>query len=203
MTFQSVPDTAEAVVVFTVGGKEMVNVHHFKRVGGYSGGDISTLAALVDGFVGTDYLPNVTAAALYVETRVRGLTVENDLYNSASVNAGAGGAAGIEMPSNASFCVTLRTDFTGKSARGRFFAVPPSASVIAADSTVTSTYANNIVSYLENLRTGALLAGWVMVVVSRFHEGARRTPAITFEVSNIVARNHIIDSQRGRLPKGH
>jgi hypothetical protein len=42
-----------------------------------------------------------------------------------------------------------------------------------------------------------------MCVASRFHNGAPRTPAITFAITSIAARNLIIDSQRGRLPKGH
>jgi len=203
LPFQPVPNVAEAVTSFTIGGKEMVNVLHFLFSGSYGQTDLDALANLIDSEVAINYLPVVTAAALYVETRVRGLTVENDLHSVNNNSTGAGGAAGIEAPSNVSFCVTLRSNFTGRSARGRWYAVPPSSSVIGADSTASSGYVTALLAYLDGVKLNAAAVGWQMVIASRKHNGVVRPIGIPFVVTSISARNHTLDSQRGRLPKNH
>jgi hypothetical protein len=203
LPFQPVPNCAEAVTSFSVGGKEMVNVLHFLFAGSYAQGDLDALASAIDAEVTLNYLPVVTAAALYVETRVRGLTVENDLHSVNNDGSAAGGAAGIEAPSNVSFCVTLRSNFTGRSARGRWYAVPPSSSIIGADSTASSAYVVALLAYLDGVKAAAAAIGWQLVIASRHHNGALRPLGVPFVVTSISARNHTLDSQRGRLPKNH
>jgi len=42
-----------------------------------------------------------------------------------------------------------------------------------------------------------------MCVLSRFHDKAKRSTGVGLAVTSVNYRNLSIDSQRGRLPKGH
>jgi len=203
VTFQSVPECAEAVIEALVDTQPIANVLHFWRPGGYTLADLQALSVLVDNQVNTSYLDNVGAGVTYSQTSVRGLEFINDQTSSTSTGAGPGRDGTLTLPSNCSFCVTLRSVLTGRSSRGRFYAFPANQAILTADNTVSSTYANAIVDFLLNMRTDAGLAGWTMVIVSRFSNKVKRAAGVHFTVEQITHRNLIIDSQRGRLPQGH
>jgi len=205
MTFQSVPDCAEAVIRCSSGSQGMNNVLGFVfNAGGPVQANIDSLASIVDSYVGSDYLPFVAPGVGYLETFVRGLTNINDFSASDSTNAGSGTMSGtLELPTNVTFCVTLRTAYTGRSARGRFYALPFTNNGMASINAVTSTYANGIRTFLRSVQAAALVAGWSLSIISRRTAGAPRLIGTHFVVTDIDYRNLIPDSQRGRLPQGH
>lgn len=204
MTFQSAPDIAEAVIQATISGSPLNNVLNFHKPGGYTQADIDNLAGQVDTSVGTYYRPFMAPGTNYVQTLVRGLTSAIDLTATNATNAGAGTHTGsVELPSNASLCVTLRTGLTGRSARGRFYAFPATDACMAAQDLFTSAYGAGIVAFLNNIVTAASVVGWHFCVLSRYTLGARRAAGISNDITSIAYRNLIVDSQRGRLPAGH
>lgn len=204
MPFQSVPECAEAVINFTTSGKSQVNVLNFWKPGGYNQVDINDLAVAVDGVVGSDYLPILAAGTNYDFTLVRGLTSIVDLTATSALNAGPGTNPGtVELPSNVTLCITLRTGFTGRSARGRFYTVGPTQNDMAAQNLFKSAYGNAAVTMLENIQIAVGAYSWQLVIVSRFSGGARRAVGIKTPVNDIAYRNLDSDSQRGRLPKDH
>lgn len=203
MPFQSAPNCASAVINATYGGKNIANVLHFKKADGYDSADLLALAELVDAAVGGTYLDWVDDECEYINTVVTGLTDEVDLQRVANTNAGPGLLDGNGLPGNVSFVVTLRSAFTGRSARGRFYAFPFTNNVLFGIDGVTSAYGDGIVAFLEEVQVNALAAGWLMIVLSRFSGGVKRAEAVPFTVTDIAYRNLQTDSQRGRLPDGH
>ena len=203
MTFQPAPDCAEAVIKATYGGKEINNVLNFYRTGGYVQLDLDNLAAVVDLAVHTYYKPYISNQATYIGTTVRGLATAIDLQSVNADHAGVCGAGGVALPANTSLCATLRTGFTGRSARGRFYAMPSSVTFLAGVNTFDPVYGNAIGFLLDHIRSEALLQGWSMIVLSRRHDGVVRPSAVGYPVYSIQVRNFKADSMRNRLPDPH
>jgi len=205
MSFQSVPNCAEAVIRCSTATQGVNNVlGFFFAAGGPVQTNMDDLSATVNASVASDYLPFVAPGVGYIETYVRGLTSITDYSSVNASGAGPGTMAGsLELPTNVSFCITLRTAFTGRSARGRFYSLPFTDAGMASINAVTATYANGVRSFLRNLQAAVLVNGWSLVIISRFTGGAPRLVGDHFTVTNIDYRNLIPDSQRGRLPQGH
>lgn len=204
MTFQSAPTIAEAVIHFTGVGVVMANVLHFRCPGGYDEDRITDLANDIDAIIATAYLPWCAIGVSYVDTTVRGLENIVDFSASANDSAGAGTFTGdFTLPFNCSFCLTLRTASTGKSARGRFYAMPTSSDALSLDNTVSNTYRDGIQAGVEAILAAPEPDGWLPVVLSRRSAGALRVFGVGYDITTVDARNNIMDSQRGRLPQGH
>jgi len=203
MSFQSCPEIAEYVIAGSYDSQEIANVLHAKLPGGYSQGDINSLAAAVDSWAGSDYIPIMCAQASYVETRVRGLTNIIDLSAVANASAGSGTATGGNMPANVTCCVTLRSANTGRSARGRAYAFPAEANAMVSMNEFKTSYQTALASAFSNLLAAVFGVGWTPVVLSRRTGGLLRTTGIGTPIVLAEVRNVISDSQRGRLPKGH
>lgn len=203
MTFQSAPEVAEAVIQGEAGGVNLANVLNFWLPGGYNQSNIDDLAAAVDVDAGSGYRPLLHGSCSYVATLVRGLESTIDLTAVAATGAGIGSASGDALPNNVSSCATLRTGFTGRSARGRFFAFPTGSGNVISDNVLATSYGTALVSFLNDIKADALAAGWHLVVLSRRNAGVIRPVATHLDVTNIAMRNLIVDSQRHRLPRGH
>lgn len=203
MPFQPAPDCAEAVIQGEIAGVNLANVLNFKFPGGYSQADIDNLAAAIDNSVGANYLPILAAAVTYNNTLVRGLANIIDFTASNSVSTGTGGVAGATNPNNVSLVCTIRTGLTGRSARGRFYAMPMSSASLSATNTFSATITSGLEAFLADILAVTSAIGWQFSVLSRFSGGARRASAIATPVTVSVCRNGLVDSQRHRLPRGH
>lgn len=203
MAFQSVPNTAEAVVQYTWGGQAVANVLNFVRPGGYDIASLTTLAAVVDLWVDGSLLPMMSNEITYVQTLVRGLENANDLEVTDNTSTGTGTAAQPSVPNNVAFCVTHRTGFTGRSARGRTYLPGMLDSNTIGSTAWAASLGTQVDTAFASLNSLAAAAGWQFAVVSRFTAGALRPVGVTFIITASEVRNLLIDSQRGRLPAGH
>jgi len=200
MTFQAVPDTVEVVTDYLMSGAPTANVLHFKQAGVITQGALDTLALSMDSQAGVYMLPLFCDTQSYVQCRVRDLRFQDAMTASSGTLAGTGSLAAVQRPNNVSLCLTLRTGLAGRSARGRWYAQPPCGDQMASANIVTTTYRDALLNYMTHVRNAAAENGWVLVVVSRFHNKVRREEAITYPVTSVVARNLRVDSQRGRMP---
>lgn len=203
MPFVSVPDTAEIIIQGDIAGQPIANVVGAAHIGLYTQADLDVLATDVDSWVETWYKPMFANSVQYNQTHVRGLNTIIDLESADGSSVGPGTRAGGGMPANASFCVTLRTGKTGRSARGRFYAWPYTTTDLVTSQTVTSTYANDIATAVDQLRLAISGAGFQMVIISRRSGNAPRTVGVTTPVTQVQSRNIDIDSMRHRLLRGH
>ena len=203
MPFQPVPNAAEAVINGHCLAKPIANVLVFQRAVPYAQADLDALAAMVDGWVGSSYLGIISSDCNYDETHVRGLSSAIDLESINFTSAGSGGAPGTPAPANSSMCITFRTGFTGRSARGRFYAWPTSMANYVNAQTFNAAYETALLAFLNNIKTDALALGWDFSVLSRYTAGALRPAGLTHPITVIEARNLQADSQRRRLSVAH
>jgi len=200
MAFQSVPETAEAVIQMGLQNRIVSNTFYFRKVGGYDQGDIDALAVLVDSWAELDYMELLSNQVAYFGTNVRGLEELNDLESTSTAGASTGAVVQNPNPANVSFCVSRRSGLTGRSARGRVYI--PGVPVTALDTNenfVTTSYRDNAVAQLNELSPSAIAEGWTEVIVSRFSNKVKREQGVTFIITEYLATDLRIDSQRGRL----
>lgn len=205
MPFQSVPATASAEVVWQYNTTPVENTFYFRATtGSYTQGSLQTLADVVDTWVGVSMKPLVGAALTYLRTEVRGLQNENDFLVSDSTSTGAGTRAGTLQPLNASMSIKRTSINTGRSARGRIYTFGlVNTDLVTGDVLrLTTAYQTAWLSALSALTTNTILVAWTPVIVSRFHNGVKRTTGVTFDLFQWIAVNNDLDSRRDRLIEG-
>jgi len=103
------------------------------------------------------------------------------------------------LPTSVAACVSLRTGFTGRSARGRLF-LPGLTETQIAGNTIDPAWVNNITTAFEELRT--ILAtnysggGWS--VTSFINAGVPRTAGRQLPITTVQVDSRV-DTQRRRL----
>lgn len=202
MPFQPVPFTAQADFMFSYLGNPMQNSMHFQFAAGlYVESDLQNLADSLDSLISTFYKPLVSIGVLYDRVEVRGLNSEFDLVVSSVISAGAGAAVTALQPLNVAKCISIRSDFTGRSARGRFYSIGMVESQVASTKTVVTTvYETALLLLLASIRTGVGADGWFGVITSRFHNLVKRPVGVNFVWTHEISVNRTTDSMRGRLP---
>jgi len=203
MPFQSVPFCVEAVIQMTIDTQPGNNVLGYRKLSGYTQTDVDNLATSLDTFCGSDLIPLLNVASHYDSVLVRGLENIIDFTSSAATSAGVGTAGSHPISNNIAFVVTRRTPLAGRSARGRLYMGGLDDSHLATANSVTTTYANAAVAYVNALDAAAVALGWEAVIISRFSLGAKRLVAIATPGVVNSARNVFIDSMRRRLVRGH
>jgi hypothetical protein len=200
MAFQSAPDVASAEILYTLqNGVIAENVLYFRN-SGYDQAAVDDLAEAVDGWMATYGLDILSIAYLYNFVHVKGLQDIVDVEAINNTNAGAGtGAAGF-LPNETSLALSFRTGFTGRSARGRVYLMPPGEADMSDLNHITTTYRNAVQTAYENLGVQAAVAGWQHVVLSRISGGAPRVTATNLAVTDYIVTDLTLDSQRGRKP---
>lgn len=201
MAFQSVPNTAEAVINYVGGSIPMVNRLNFEHAGPYSQGDIDNLAAAVDLAVDAYFLPLIGNTVQYLFTKARGLENPIDLEATNATSSGNGSAAGNQLPYQTSYVIKLGTGATGRSARGRLYAPPPASTALTSARTVTTTFSNAWVDAIADLLTDVLVAGWTGVITSRVTGGAPRPVGLNRPITDVIGANLNVDTQRRRVGK--
>lgn len=201
MAFQPAPNCAESAIQYALPGAPGVNVLNWLFAGPYDQEAIDALAVAVDGVISELIAPYLQSGTTYVGTTVRGLATPIDL-EATEVTVTPGSGSGSSIPNNVSYVTSLRTGFTGRSARGRVYHMPPPASFFVGPNTISTIYAEAQITILEALRDAGAAEFWTLVVLSRQQNGVVLSEAVPRAVTDIVSRNARTDSQRGRLPKG-
>lgn len=201
MAFVAVPNCVELAFNTTWAGERTQN-----RVGVFVGASPSqaqcdAVANIGLGWWASDVVPLTPSTLELREAHVRDLTVINGLEATAApVGTLVGTNGSPSLPNNVAICASLRTGFTGRSARGRWFWQGLSESQVA-DSVVTGTLLPDIVAAITNLAVLLATGGFNLVIISRVTGGAPRVPApITFTVTDVLFVDAVVDSQRRRLP---
>jgi len=202
MPFQPAPNCAEVTLNAVLFSQDLVNTLHFHKSAGYDQDDIDALAEAVDSVVAEDYKTIFSNQITYTGTIAKGLETNTDLQaiNLDSVGACSGVAAA--APANVSQCITLRTAFTGRSARGRFYSWPPTLNDLVNSVTINNDWGALVREFLLTVMAATGPIGWDMVVLSRQHNGVVRAEAVPYVITAVQKRNNNISSQRGRLAQG-
>jgi len=200
MAFQSVPNTAEVTILYLQNTEIMANTMHAELATGYDFGDIAALATAVDAAVLAQLRPLMTVDSSYTRTEVRGLDVENDLFDTEDLNNGVGSDAAEGLPNSVTFSIKKESGFTGRSARGRWYFVGmPNNFLAANENNVIPADSVAMVAAVEGIRAAIQATVWSPVIVSRFTGGAQRPTGVTFPWISVVAVDNFVDTQRRRL----
>lgn len=201
MAFIPAPNTAEAVINWVGESQPMANVLHFEHAGGYDQTAIDLLAAVIDASVDAYIIPLVYTGIDYVLTKVTGLASVNDLTATNATNAQAGISTGATPPQQQSYAVGLRSNFTGRSARGRVYMPPTSMTNFTNGRTLSTTYSDAAVDAIADMLDDAAAAGWNCVITSYQTANAPRTTAVNFLVTQVGVADLNVDTQRRRAGK--
>jgi hypothetical protein len=180
----------------------MQNNFHAVLEGGYAESDLDDLATAVGAVVDTVWKPLWAEDVNFLYVEVTGLDDETDLHILDNTYAGGGEVTGgFTLPDNVTKAITLRSGFTGRSARGRVFWIGAKAADLSGDENIFTTAALNAwVSAVDDVRAAILVANWTPVIVSRFHNGSKRETGVTQAWTNTGYYDSSVDARRDRLP---
>jgi len=146
---------------------------------------------------------NVYKAALHNSFTLQNITatdvsVANGIQTILPLTTGNVGAAGGDpAAANAALCISLRTNFTGRSFRGRMYIGGLPTLVFADAQNVDTTTAATFAGWFEDFITALGTINKTLVVVSNYAAGVVRVVALATEIISIIVDTKI-DSQRRR-----
>jgi hypothetical protein len=113
------------------------------------------------------------------------------------VTDNTGAVTGVAAAANAACCISLRTNFTGRSFRGRFYVGGlPQEALLNAQSLQPSAAAA-YAGFMEDFITAVSALGKTLVVVSNYAAGVVRVIALATEIISVIVDTKV-DSQRRR-----
>ncbi len=202
MAFQAVPETVEITIVFSQNDETLTNTLHARLTGGYDLADVVALADDVDALAATWLIPQMTAAASYVRTEVRGLAVINDVEAENNDGTGPGTIAQEGMPNSVTLSLKKGSGLTGRSARGRWYVVGiPEPALSSNENVFLASEVTARAAAVNAIRAGIAATLWTPVIVSRYTGGVLREFGETFEWLTTVAIDNFVDTQRRRLSR--
>jgi len=199
MPFVPVPSTVAVHQRGTLHGQLIENVHAFEALGGgvVSVSDVATAAhdawkAFIMPQLSSDYALRETYA----------VSLESDdgeTSEASTVPQPVGGQPDPSVPGNVTMCLSLRTAFRGRSARGRQYISGLAVSAYDGNQWI-QVAADNILSAFGDYKAQVETAtNTRLVVVSRVQDGSPLVQGRTYAVTNVVLTDLFIDSQRRRL----
>lgn len=198
MALPSTDRLVKAEIRFTWNSQLVENVLHFRHaIDAPTETNMFELAGVIDDAVTGSWLALMTNSVTYREVFIESYAGD---FSVAVTQAGSGvGTGGTNsMPGNATFCLSLRTAFTGRSRRGRLYTIGMDEGH-QTGGLVLATYRNSWLAAINNLRTVAATANWEMVIASFISNGVPRVTGLLAPVTSVIAVDDFVDSQRRRL----
>lgn len=201
MDFVPVPDGALVEIVATLDGQVCENTLWFQSSGDFNASDLLDLGNGVLEWWGAQMAPGISDQVSITGANVTDMRTQTGpgvFVLPAAPMAGEGTSP--PLPNNVALCISFRTAFRGRSARGRnyIFGLQENQSTKShVDAGVTDFFQD---AYATMIGAGTLVAGWQWSVVSRITAGNPRTSALVRPVIAAVIVDPVLDSQRRRLP---
>lgn len=208
---QIIPNTVEVVLNWELpNGKVVHNVLHGRVAGGFSataGVAEAIRAAITSGGDWTGYAAQLNDGVSLLGVSLRDLRAANmPLVDSTGV-AAAGTATGDALPPEVALVVTLRTAFAGRGFRGRVYLPGFDTASLDPDGTATAGAISAARTFVQHVQS-ALTASGITLGIAQPARQAYTSPrtgaaiparsATIVDVTNIVTRNDVFDSQRRR-----
>jgi len=193
-------DTAKLEMRYLLFGQNVLNVHYFRREGGWSQTSLTDLVVQAESAWNTYLRPLQATGLELVEIYAR--NVETQAAEEATNPVGLTGQVvqGL-VPNNVSLAVSFRTGLTGRSNRGRMYWLGLTEEQVA-NSEVISTHVDNIHNGVEAFfaEFNELPTEAQHVVVSYCANSQWRQTASVRPVLDYLIVDPTVDSQRRRLP---
>lgn len=165
--------------------------------------DISAINAIMVTQIGSLWAPNLPSDVTVNSVFYRSLHTANSIQLEVPFVPGiAGTQIGTPAPNQNTICISLRTGSAGRSARGRLYWLGLSEAQYSVN-TMDAVALPAIVGAVESLRA-AIAAGARALTIVSYRAGNEPRPGgpVYFVVTNVLAVDSVLDSQRRRMP-GH
>ena len=165
--------------------------------------DIQDVNALMVNQLGSLWAPNLPVDVTINSVFYRSLQDANAIQLEVPFSPGIQGQdAGLPAANQNTICISLRTGAAGRSARGRLYWLGLSESQYSIN-TMEPASLPAIVGAVESLRAAIAASSRALTIVSYVANGVPRPGGpVYFVVTNVLAVDAILDSQRRRMP-GH
>lgn len=146
------------------------------------------------------YRPGIANNLALVRVRTKSLASSDAVMEDYALPSAIFGTnSGGHLPPNATFCIKLATASAGRSARGRWYVAGLTSAQLSTIATVTTGFRDFVVDALNTLKDALSDASTTLVVASFRHDNEWREEIQTYDVTNFVAVDLNVDSQRRRL----
>ncbi len=201
MGFVPVPDVVQVEFRCEMDGQLVENRWHVDCLHEPTADDLTNIANNVATVLTNDWKPQMPADVTLREIHLRSLHALNHLEHTALFTVGTvGGLANPLLPSNVSVCVSLRSQFTGRSARGRLYWIGLTENDVSF-STISATRLTGIVAAVQAMIDALVAASFRWCIVSYRSGGIPRPGGpVKFIVETALVVDDVVDSQRRRLP---
>lgn len=201
MAWPFLEGTIKIIVTYTIGGKPQINVHFAAIQGGGPTDPTDMLKMANDVYDAYNDNWKLSASDGAEITEIEAINWEAEAGRVAFTNEAlpiVGDQASPPMPNQVALVTTKKSNWTGRSKRGRtYFTGLSEASVVGndADATLITNFQTTLTDMIVNMD----LNGYNLVVYSLYTDGApRASPFIT--VVSALSTNIRVDTQRRRLP---
>lgn len=202
MAFVPAANVIEVVPTFRNGvtldiAKNVFNVR--KVSGSVNAADLEAVSLVYSLWFGTNGNDHVSTSISLIEINTRDLTAQDSFIDTNVMSpAILGGNASPVLPMHTTLCLKFATGFAGRSRRGRLYWVGLYEGAVTGDFVAVAT-ADAIRAALQDLAADYVVAGYELVIVSRFEEGVERAAALITPVTSISYIDLRVDTQRRRL----
>jgi hypothetical protein len=208
---QIIPNTVEVVLNWELAnGKVVHNVLHGRVAGGFSATSPVAEAirtAITSGAAWTGFAAQLNDGVTFLGVSLRDLRAPN-MPLVESTGAGATGTgAGVALPPEVALCVTLRTALAGRGFRGRVYLPGFDTDALYTDGRATNGAITASTTFVQHIQAAMTASGLTLGIAQPARQ-AYTSPATgtaiparsatIVDVTSIVTRNGVFDSQRRR-----
>jgi len=201
MPFIPAPNTLQARMRYNWGVQLIENTLYFEGSAGVSVALANSLGAALVSWWNTNFKPITSNLMALDQVYITDLTADNSFTVPYSTGLPLTGTNATEaLPFNCALCISFRTANRGRSGRGRNYVAGLTEAQQAASVVAAATRLSIVTAYQALVGAGTFVPGLGFSVVSRFHNGLPRAQCLVQPITNVLAVDDILDSQRRRLP---
>jgi len=201
MAFVPAPQIVMAEIRALFAGQKIENRVMIDTLAAVTPGVVDDVANIVDVWAQERYFPVLPSRVTLNSVVATDMSASDGPQHTITPEATVvGGLAAEVMPNETTFCIGLKSNSRGRSARGRFY-VLGLARPDVTDNDLSAVRANSFVAAMAELITRITAAGWRLVVVSYISEGvARPGGPVYYEIVNATYSDLVVDSMKSRKP---
>jgi hypothetical protein len=201
MPYVPAPNVAQVEIVQSLDGQIIENTLYFQASATLTFELMGELATAIVDWWTTEMAPGLSESLTLTSVVVTDLTTNTSpAILIPVVPAVPGEGTSPALPNNVTLCISFRTQFRGRSARGRNY-----ISGLQENQVILSHFDAGVAdfftaAYQQLQGAGDFVAGLQWVVLSRFTNGDERTTALARPITAVTVVDNNVDSQRRRLP---
>jgi hypothetical protein len=201
MPFVAAPNVVQVEIRALLDSQRVENVFDIDTLAPVDATVVDDVCNIVSVWAQEVYFPLLPGTVSLTEVFAKDLTsIDGAQHSIAPSGTVVGGNGAASYPNETTFCVSLRSAASGRSARGRKYVLAITTGLITGNH-LNATLRGQFVAAFEELRSRIATAGWLWIVMSRVSGGvARPGGPVYYPITTVVSTDDIVDSQRRRKP---